>query len=249
MFKRRKAKVVWLPPSTDGSIGDGTTAYQQAVATSANSLTGTRNFLEFTVVKDSQGQDPLSNTATLADIEQSGYRLRRIVGNIFVQIPPGPNIAGAGSGGPQLAMVTAGFIIRRVNPSNGVALATAASVAANFSLSDPGMVDNIMDPWIWRRSWFLGDPNNLANINERVPPPSRNFGPDWPAGNAGGAHVDQKTARIVGPEERLFLDISATVMVEDPDNPGNTFQLFATTDLRVLASMRSSSGNRRNASR
>lgn len=64
---------------------------------------------------------------------------------------------------------------------------------------------------------------------------------------ADGPHVDQKTARIVSSEERLFLTVSATVLT------GSGGELvtsaFVNTDLRVLASMRTSSGNRGNASR
>jgi len=64
---------------------------------------------------------------------------------------------------------------------------------------------------------------------------------------ADGPHIDQKTARTVSLEERLFLDVSVTNV--DVGAEGNDFSVNVVTDLRVLGSMRSGSGNRRNSSR
>lgn len=63
-----------------------------------------------------------------------------------------------------------------------------------------------------------------------------------------GPHVDQKTARVVGPEERLFLDVTATVLF-DGAGAATTTGFLIHSNLRVLGSMRTQLGNRRNASR
>lgn len=62
-----------------------------------------------------------------------------------------------------------------------------------------------------------------------------------------GPHVDAKTARIVGPDQRLFLVVTNTI--QGGSAAGGVSSCEVITDLRVLASMRSSQGNRRNASR
>lgn len=244
MRRRIKPKVVWLPSTNNNSIGTAgnpnSSQYQVAFTNFASDSTGNKGQIELDVVKDGSQSDPLSATSSLADIESSGYRLRRIVGKIYCLIPGNSNAPTTNLGATILA-VTAGFMIRRVNQQNGISVANAASP----QLVDPGLIENGMDPWIWRRTWLLGDNTNIP-VGE-ILMPSTNFGQDYPGGIAEGPHVDQKTARIVGPEERLFLDLTATVVVQG--DLGSVNQLFVVTDLRVLASMRTNVGNRRNASR
>lgn len=63
-----------------------------------------------------------------------------------------------------------------------------------------------------------------------------------------GPHVDVKCARIIGPEERLFLNVQSTILAASTDPQITTItRVFA--DLRVLVTVKSSVGNRRNASR
>lgn len=77
--------------------------------------------------------------------------------------------------------------------------------------------------------------------------PATNFGNSGASALDSG-HIDQKTARIVGPEERLFLDVSVTALAQELENNGITF-IDCAFEMRVLASIKSGSGNRRNASR
>lgn len=114
--------------------------------------------------------------------------------------------------------------------------------AAGAGNIDPGAIQNSGDPWIWRRSWLMA--NNGAGGTNFGDIPAQNFGAQYP-GPLEGPHVDQKTARIVGPEDRLFLNIGVVHMfTTDVDT-----SVLVVTDLRVLASMRTSIGNRRNATR
>jgi len=249
-MRRKKPRVVWLPTTPEFStdtLGLVSWSFSGSNTLDDTSADG-RATMEVPVILDGSGSGPLSPISTLSDIENSGYRLRRIVGKIFVFIGQ-TRITTA-----SIIGVTAGFIIRRTDP-NGASLAGAV-VADNVN---PATIDNQMDPWIWRRSWLLGNgpsfssdggsPTNesTALIDQRTP--STNFGRDQ--GSAlDGPHVDQKTARIIGPEERLFLDVSATVVLPNasPPNTGNP-SVVIVTEFRVLGSMRTSSGNRRNASR
>jgi len=243
MRKRRSPKVVWLPQTNANSIGaNDSSAYQQFIVGVAGDP-GDFAVGEIPLTIDQEGQDPLSaGTVSLSDMFNSGYRLRRIVGKIFCLATEDPDLVN----GPASVLVTAGIIVRRINPQSGQSL---AFLTLDGEEASPGEIRNAGDPWVWRRSWQL---NNIAAVGAATSffaktGITKNYGNQ--AGSvADGPHVDQKTARIVGPEERLFLTVSVTALTTGTDAQTATNVLIL-TDLRVLASMRTSLGNRRNASR
>jgi len=237
MRKRNKPRVVWLPSTDVNSLGvdpNSNNVFQTfAVDVVGQAGAFAVGEIPITIDQSIDAQDP---TQSLSDLENSGYRLRRIVGKIFVE-----QLQGGEDNAPSQVLVCAGLIIRREDSTTGASLAFATGQAA---LIDPAQIENSGDPWIWRRTWLLtdqtaADPGDVAGLQANYI-----FGS---GGVADGPHVDQKTARLVGPEERLFLNVSSTIV------KGGNGQLTASTrvitDLRVLASMRTSSGNRRNASR
>jgi len=238
--RRTKPRVVWLPQTNANSIGDGSTVYQ-ASSFGVNGATGSSSVIEFPMVLDNQASATSPDFTTLADIESSGYRLRRIVGKLWIQYGQTPSVVLIP---PVQIIVTAGFIIRKANPATGFSLAASSGDA---DLLNPGKIENTGDPWIWRRSWLLGNRLNVGTDPNVDGPPGTNFGTNG-GSVADGPHIDQKTARIVGPEERLFLDVSTTVFVESiqPDDVGT---VTVCTDVRCLGSLRTNAGNRRNASR
>jgi len=92
----------------------------------------------------------------------------------------------------------------------------------------------------------LGNPLLIERLNHL---PEDNYS-ELAGGNFDGPHVDQKTARIVGPEERLYLDVTATVLSQVSSTTNEVpFTLACITDLRILGTLRTNAGNRRNASR
>jgi len=253
--RSRSPKVVWLPQTNANSIGvNNELVYQLFTITTPGGFIGTGGTAtdEIPLVLDSQ-QSAVADPASLADINSSGYRLRRIVGKIWV-------IAGqtgpSSSGDPEAhttSIVSAGIIVRHAETTTGQSM-------AELSGSDigPGAIDNTGDPWVWRRSWIIGNRwagDNVATVSGSGIQFSHNWNPDnWTHGPAAvdGPHVDQKTARVVGPEERLYLTVSATTAGESSFTSaglaeGMTIAVF--TDLRVLGSLRTMAGNRRNASR
>jgi len=247
MRRRTKPKVVWLPICNTNSIDPSNrSTWQRAAVALDGSVLGSSTTLEIPCVLDGLQSSPISDpNSSLADVENSGYRLRRIVGKIYVFISQNDRNNGETYG------VTAGFIIRRTDSTAATSL---AALSPGATATDD--IENSMDPWIWRRSWILGRdalPDAVAPITQSAFVSSFN---DFPHDNFGrnaggvheGPHVDQKTARIVGPEERLFLDLTATTLLDDPAAAGAPF-LIVFTNLRVLGSMRTNIGNRRNASR
>jgi len=236
MRRRTKPRVVWLPPTNANSIplSSATSGFQEffvGVASGTGPVAG-----EIPLTIDSQ-DDPLDPNTSLADIESTGYRLRRIVGKIWIDFVPSDESSIIS------VICTAGLIVRRSDPATGQSFATQTGLVANLS---PQHIGNFGDPWIWRRSWVLF--NAQAAVIAGFEGPVRNYGPE--AGSAvDGPHVDQKTARIVGPEERVFLTVGLSVLETTAPQSAITEEVRVVTDLRLLASMRSSSGNRRNASR
>lgn len=251
-MRRNKARVVWLPQSNANSIGDGSQVYQLAVVSVAGA-TGQSSTSEIPLVLDAQQSAVFSDNPSLSDIESSGYRLRRIVGKIFVECAQSdiPNVGGVTQ--PSSCIVTAGIMVRRAD-FTGISYASQVGVL-NEEI-DTGKIDNTGDPWVWRRSWTLGNNGALQLLAGIAPTAStRQFFPttnftELGGGVADGPHVDQKTARIVSQEERLFLDVTVTVLGQAPVQPEtNPITIAYWTDLRVLGSLRTSIGNRRNASR
>lgn len=235
MRRKTRPKVVWLPTVNTNSVGVAArSTWSEANLILNGGTVGAVNTLEVPVVMDSNVlSEPLAPSTSLADIESSGYRLRRIVGKLYCFM--------ATAGNPTSTFgVTAGFMVRRTS-QNGISLASQL----NQNQVDPADIDNSMDPWIWRRSWLLSA-NTQATVFSDIP--DRNFSAQYPGGIAEGPHIDQKTARIVGPEERLVLNVSATCILSSQVLP-DPVQLLIIYDLRVLASLRSNTGNRRNASR
>lgn len=249
MRKRRKAKVVWLPLDLDNRLGTAPVPATSGQSSgtiikifTAPPLGAQNTTEEIPIVKDFAGGAGgliAKQDSTLADIEESGYRLRRIVGKLIYSVQQGVAAVGAD---PSIFIVTAGFIIRRVNQDG-------ASMAASVGLDQISCtsLNNTMDPWIWRRSWVIADRNAAAiaidpNVNN-FPQSNAVYG----AGNFDGPHVDAKTARIVGPEERLFL--CTTIEGINGTDQGAPGAVLLIGDTRVLGSLRTNVGNRRNAVR
>lgn len=239
MSRRAKPRVIWIPPSDEFAIDSvtlqsGIKAFAVDVSPAAPHAAG-----EIPLVIDAE-PDPQAVTTSLADIESSAYRLRRIVGKIWVRMNQ------ADDANIEFAVVTAGIMVRRVDPTAATSL--AATNAAGAELISPNESENYGDPWIWRRSWILFNNDSPGAPGLNAAGPETNYSAGLSA--LDGPHVDQKTARLIGPEERLFLDVAVR---SNKTGEASQDEIAVSTliicDLRVLASMRASSGNRRNASR
>jgi len=251
-MRRRKPRVVWLPQTNANSIGDFTSVYQLSVI-DVEGPTGSSTSKELPLVLDSTQSATGLTDSSLSDIENSGYRLRRIVGKIFVECAQSERQLTSSNISPTSCIVTAGIMVRRAQ-FDGTSYAIA--VGTNNEEINTGLIENTGDPWVWRRTWTLGNNGSQqllyenptgGEVQSRQFFPTTNF-TELGGGVSDGPHVDQKTARIVSQEERLFLDWTVTILGESSDQ-GGTITCAMWTDLRVLGSLRTSSGNRGNASR
>lgn len=243
--RTRRPRVVWLPQdpffSVDAATTDGSTIMHISDALITNDA-GDSVTVVAPVVRDTS-PNPLTPANTLSDIQNSGYRLRRIVGKIWVSLTPGQlNNQKTGA-----VVTSAGFIILRTDPSAGT---PQNPVGAAY---DVNQILNTDAPWIWRRSWLLAD-NSSLNSAGFGDTGTQIMAAGWgrmnnysQGGNSDGPHVDQKTARVVGPDERLFLVFTSTALTGAAEQAATPLDYVY--DLRVLASMRTNVGNRGNSSR
>jgi len=252
--RRKKPRVVWLPSDITNRLGKAPLAATSDLDSqtiikifTANPLGATPVTEEIPIVKDfastAGGGFRVAQETTLADIISTGYRLRRIVGKIsfaIAQKNANDDID------PSTWHITAGFIVRRIDPNLGTSLASVGAAGLDISTVT---FEAVTDPWIWRRSWNLADQQATLADGSPVPqskvyPPSNDL---YGGGNLDGPHVDAKTARVIAEDERLFL--SVTVEGLDGTAQGAPGAVIMIADLRVLASLRQQQGNRRNASR
>jgi len=223
-FKRRP-RVVWLPNETAFQLSThSASTIVQAVGPGAIGLEGV-NAIPLVFDQPFQG----SAGTSLADIESSGYRLRRVVGKIYASVEQ-KELADGGA-----VLCTAGIIVLRVDDTG---------VATNPSISPQG-IQNVSDPWVWRRTWVLAN-GSSTNINTQFVDSSPFSNYEGGPSAVDGPHIDQKTARVVSTEERLHLVLSTVILHTADAEPSEVQWLW---DLRVLGSLRSSSGNRNNAVR
>lgn len=194
------------------------------------------------LVKD-EPQNITGTTETLSDLEGSAYRLRRIVGKIFLQ--PQQIVTNVSTAESLSFLVTAGIIVLRVDSAGAI-------LSGTNNTYDPGSLDSTRDPWVWRRSWMLSNQAAILALNTAAADsvdtifPSSNIN-GYGGGVADGPHIDAKTARVISDEERLFLCVSAVGV--NGTLQGQAAIIVGFGEVRVLGSMRKESGNRRNSSR
>lgn len=240
--RRRRPRVAWLP-----TFGDtfGTESVQQDWAN------GIRYELDvpggfFKIVDDITGvtfDAPAAASAVQIDgpsfgpslhdlVQGESYRLRRIVGKFFGQVDITENPTNICA-----LDVALGFIVLRTTANGG---------PSDF-IHNPLHMDTMDDPWIWRRRWILSTSTAWTEGTpwKHMPRSTAGF-----HSVADGPHIDQKTARVIAPQERLFAAVAARVLdTADGLDPTGEVRLNAFLDYRILASMRQNIGNRGNASR
>lgn len=173
---------------------------------------------------------------SLADFQGSGWRLRRMVGNLTVAAFDISQTQTQVSAQP--CMIGAGLIVLKVD-DGGNPLQPDASYS-------PLKWKNIRDPWAWRRTWVL-QPNyySAGGFIEHQTYPATNV----EYGTAvGGPYFDAKTNRRIGQEERLFLCIDAQRRNFSAIPQSVATSIEWTLDYRLLGNLMKET-NRRNASR
>lgn len=221
MRRHRKFRGTWLPftgeyRQSQGDLHD-VVPLRFALSGPSGPVANYPTFITSLVYDVPQYDDAeVPTNEGLGDIIGNEYALRRIVGKIHlyrtVHQTDG-EFDDPDNGQPLL--VVAGIFIARAQDAAGdpdipIGASGEASVDSttrnNFSPLDLG---NGREPWIWRRSWILGNNYSVstAALNRGLGffAASNSFGP----GSAlDSAHIDAKTRRTVRQEERLFFALS-----------------------------------------
>lgn len=64
--------------------------------------------------------------------------------------------------------------------------------------------DNIQNPWVWRKTWMLGNPAGTAVLRDDFPISNSAYGSEWT-----DATVNVKAKRMIRREHRLFFAVAA----------------------------------------
>lgn len=257
MFRRRrKRKVQWLPEPGTQLVQNGVAALDVFDNPAALEFVAvTQPGIPTTFAAPLVTDQPVSETfagSTVAVLQNTGlnqtnsfgYKLIRIVGDIFIAC----SLNDTQAANPPGVLVQAGIIVRRVDPRDGSPLATAEA-------QDVGAIGNVPDPWVWQRNWVLQARDRQTVVGRRVLSAITRF----PQSNIeyGTKHhiaIDQKTARRIGPEERLFFNLTAWQLPLNQTDVENVatddvLNLYVVLPYRVLGTVYTNAGNRRNASR
>lgn len=167
-----------------------------------------------------------ANDGTLRDyVEGQTCVIERIVGKVYAAAE---QIAGSGEGfqTPRVVCACAAVAVLPVD-DGGIPLTDADGAEVN-----PLMAENLDKPWLWRRTWFLG--NLLGSDIQPV---------NYPTSNAGygsvaeGTHIDTKgVKRAIQRGQRLFM-IFATQDVTAGE-PNEQIDVQFGVDVRVLGQLR-----------
>lgn len=252
---KRRARYTWLPtvgtaspagPESDDNSSGRSFSLDIPADGSSNVLISTLTFDE-----PQEGDKLLQSTSPLGTILGNEYFLKRIVGKIFIMHQGGVNSAAGDPSLPAAALVGVGFFVARANDESQGADSPigSASLSERQENYSPLSEDAIREPWIWRRTWVLGNPLMRANREglafsgvaaqettfEGVffPPTTAAYG-----SVADGPHIDAKTARRIKQDERLFFVVATRIWDQSPIPVNNTGLLRGYLDFRLLGALR-----------
>jgi len=186
----------------------------------------------------------------LSYLAANEYTIRRIVGKCFVATAAAafdPTTTNYNNNPPQV-LVTSGLFIARAGDDDSTTDTNDLPIGwtSQGTLSyNPDIPDSIREPWIWRRQWIL---SNVAVKRAMwqdltvLPPPASQIAFDSPSTNwelgsmADGPHLDAKTRRRIGNDDRLWW----CVFAQPYPRGGYTAEVdvYARLDYRVFGALR-----------
>lgn len=244
MYKRRKrAKYTWFPTYStfaSGSPRQSTNFNVDTLFFSASIEVGLSiHPVVLDIPPEPAAITPDQNYGEIVALVSQEYVIKRIVGKIYAaceQLDATP----ASFGG----VLTAGLFVARAAENGLQPIGSVAAVPAdeNTVVSyDPQSPGTIREPWIWRRTWLLGNTAKAdtsgGTLAQFLPwCPATNFGLVG-GGNMDGPHVDAKTGRRIGNDDRLWIAFSwRPLITTDLSSTALGVQLM--WDLRVLGALR-----------
>lgn len=258
MRRRRRFKGTWLP-----NIGivnaiptRAPTAGREMVVTIGAGSNEVVGGVVPIIMDEPQEPDTFTPDIPLAYFTANEYSIRRIVGKCWIQARAdwkATSTANLNSSSP-CALVTSGLFVARAGTEDisatnpDVPIGWVAEGAFSYN---PDIPNAIREPWIWRRQWVIGNPSITNQLwqNMTVDPGITRpmLAWDLPANNfigravADGPHIDAKTRRRVGNDDRLWWCVFAQNFPRDTDATNDytvDLNLDCHLDVRVFGALR-----------
>lgn len=237
-MRKRRQRVTWFPTTgTHPSEQDALSgiAFQLGITVATTNLTGVLP-LTYDYPQEDPDLDP--KVDTLSEIVGNEYVLKRVVGKMLAHVETGP-----GNTDFPAVLFGAGLFVARadtVTGPNGAdsPIGTPAEIDENYGPLSPA---TIREPWIWRRTWILGNPVARFTLTTGAPVGTASQFPSTTAGYGSiqdGPHVDAKVQRRVSQDDRLWLAVSARLYPITSTPPDTSITLKAYFDYRILGSLR-----------
>jgi len=200
------------------------------------------------VLSDSPRESDVGDSFTLNDIVGNEYIVKRIVGKfhagawIDTSVDFAPNIAG---------QLTFGiFVARADTDAPSVPLGADGSAAEAYTSFNPQAVETEREPWMFQRTWIMGCMNDTGTLGLAVSPKGAGFSRAFPTSTGAfgslhaGPHIDIKTARRVGADERLYAAVSweKWPRIDGENNLTYSIRCDAHFSYRVLGAIRKAKG-------
>jgi len=223
--RRRRFKGTWLPNigtvPTDPTNLTSATAGRETVLVwdPAADTQPTVGVIPLTF-DTPQEPDAFTSDIPMGYFLNNEYKLVRLVGKLFatplwnaISNDTNPILTN-----PPAILYTSGFFIARAQDeldTNGGADVPIGFATSFLTSYNPDIPDTIREPWLWRRQWILGNNRLLDHLRTNgftnsgaidpiwahaaLPPTTANYG-----SVADGPHIDAKTRRKVGNDDRLW---------------------------------------------
>lgn len=229
MRRKRRNRATWFPILGFANQGAGA---QGLVTTDTRQLSvpsdGGTQVTVIPIIPDVtvppeqlQAQIGTGIISTLRDfVEGQTCIIERIVGNIQIAGPTTGEVTDVAAYGVCAAVA----VVPSADDGSGDPAISVAEL-------DPWRADNSSQPWLWRRTWFLGGNNGSLQVGNNHGYPSNNlFG-----SLAEGSKIDTKgTKRAIRREERIFLIYSTIALFPDSEATDLLNSVHVHADLRVI---------------
>jgi len=236
--RRRRTRGTWFP--TLGTAGEDANwsgrTFSLVLAAGADMAT---LIAPITLDRPRDADDPADAGSSLSDIIGSEYILQRIVGKLHAHRLP-PAFPNEDPGFP--CLFGAGFFVARANddasgggPDTPIGSASLAEVTSNYS---PLETDTMREPWIWRRTWILG--NQGPFFTTGVARAETSAYPTTTAGYGSvmdGPHIDSKVKRRIRQDDRLWFAVAMSLFPPNSTDVVNQ-NIVGYLDYRLFGSLR-----------
>jgi len=254
MRRRRRTRGTWLPtfgtnleqPNETSAIITGLD-FEDSVSIDIEGPTLGCQIFPLTTDYPAEDNANLDPASPMSNFIANEYVLRRIVGKIFAKFNNSPS---GGSTNPvwDKVLCGAGFFVARADGAGSAQggqapIGTDNAVQAWNSQYNPLHASTMREPWIWRRTWILQDPlgSDLTDGTWGFP---RCIGGYGQASSLDSGHVDAKTIRRVGNDDRLWFAWASIPwpLTIDGEEAIDTASIEVHLDYRLFGSLRKAKG-------